>query len=131
VTTVDTKLLTRIETILQADFLGRAQTLSIEEAEQRLVRSLSKRQQALTNPDRDAQVNAYWKDMGCRSVAYDAAGLTATMVRMYADCEYEIVEAHMRLMRSMILNARELDVAPLRSVLAELLVRDLSDAGTA
>lgn len=116
----DARLIQQIDTVLEADFLGRAQTLTLELAEHRLTRSLKNRSDALAGNHGDPQLADYWRTMGYRSVAYDAAGLTATMVRMFADSEHDIVGAHMRLMRSMIVDAPEPNVGPLLAVLAEL-----------
>lgn len=109
-----------LDVVLQADFLGRAQSLSLEEAEARLVRSLEARSTGIMDPG-DHQTLIYWQRLGYRAVAYDAAGLTATLVRMYAGSEHEIVDAHMALMRSMIVNAPEPDIGPLRLVMAKLI----------
>lgn len=112
-----------IEMVLEADFLGRLQTLTLDEAELRLLRSLRKREAALASPEDDQEpglVIGYWKEMGYRSVAYDAAGLTTTMAREFPEQEYAILPAHMELMRSMLDNAEHPNVNPLFELLTEL-----------
>lgn len=109
-----------LDALLEADFLGRAQTLTLEQAELRLHRALMSHREASGNRDKDPQVSAYLDTLGYRSIAYDAAGLTATMVRTFANCEYEIVGAHMQLMRSMVAGEYEPCVQPLFEVLRQL-----------
>lgn len=120
---IDADVARRIDVILEADFLGRAQSLSPEEAQRRLEGSLRNRKQALEGKGGDPQLRMYWEQMGYRSVAYDAAGLTATLVRMYAGSEYELLQAHMHLMRSMITNDDEPNVGPLWTVMSDLVGR--------
>lgn len=127
--TIDSEISAALDVLLEADFLGRAQSLTLEEAEARLLRSIRRRAEnrmpgnlkAINEIEQRALNSLALTPLSYRSVAYDAAGLTATLVRMYAGSEYEIVEAHMALMRSMILNAPEPDIGPLRLVMAKLI----------
>lgn len=116
-----------VDTLLEADFLGRAQTLTLEDAERRLKNSVQARVQGRRGEDRKganelelaAERGLWFSILGYRSVAYDAAGLTATLVRMFADSAHKIVDAHKLLMHSMIRGDDEPDIAPLLSVLNE------------
>jgi hypothetical protein len=125
---IDVEVCRSLDVILEADFLGRAQSLTLEKAEQRLHMALGRHaagrrgelRTAINEIERRADDDLYLSSLSYRSVAYDAAGLTATMVRMFADSECKIIDAHLALMRSMIVNAPEPDVQPLFEVLDEL-----------
>lgn len=127
-TEISGELCLTLDTLLEADFFGRTQTLTLEQAEQRLLAALERRAQgrrgelstAINEIERRAEYKLYFSTLSYRSVAYDAAGLTATLVRLYTDADCRILDAHMALMRSMILNEDEPNIQPLLEVLADL-----------
>jgi hypothetical protein len=124
---IDGHLCRHLDLILEADFLGRGQNLTLGQAEARLMAAIVKREggmrgeNVLSSAHHDPQwERQHWRETGYRSVAYDAAGLTTTMLREFPDSGYKIIGAHMALMRSMIVNVPVPDIEPLWQTLREL-----------